>query len=87
MRYFLVSGNVVVNNDLTFDASLSFSSETFPSRLLIQKKFIESYELATGNKGDNYSGVFVENLFEFENEKDYNDYNGIKTEPIEKEMD
>jgi hypothetical protein len=87
MRYFLVSGKVIMNDVIHFQDSLTISSEKFPSHKFIKSKMIENFERLSGDKAEKTSGIFVVNVFEFNDEKDCNDYNDIETTPIEKEMD
>ncbi len=87
MRYFLVSGKIIINKTAHFQDSVCFSSENFPSRTSIKSAMIENYERIYGDKVKESSGILILNLFEFNNEKDCNDYSGIVTPPIEKEMD
>ena len=87
MRYFLLTAEIIVNSSSSFKNTIHFPSENFPSLTLMKDKIVSSYELYSGIKVDKSSGLAILNLFEFKNEKDYNDYNGIETPPIEKEMD
>lgn len=87
MRYFLISVECIINKTIDYRDSICLCTENFPSLPFIKKQFISSFEKYSGVEVVKCSGLFITNLFEFKNEKDYNDYNGIETPPIEKEMD
>lgn len=87
MRYFTVSVKMTINNSVSFSNEITFRMENFPSRAFIKEKMIEHYENISKTPVKESSGILILNIFEFRDERDYSDYSGIKTEPIEKEMD
>lgn len=87
MRYFTVSVKITINNTVSFSNEITLSVENFPSRAFIKEKMIEHYENISKTPVKESSGILILNIFEFKDEKDYNDYQNIPTTPIEKEMD
>ena len=59
MRYFLVSGKIIINKTAHFQDSVCFSSENFPSRTSIKSAMIENYERIYGDKVKESSGTLI----------------------------
>lgn len=87
MRYFLISGKIIVNKSIRFQDSVCIRSNDLPSLIYIKSLLISSFESVFKQKAEEVSGVLIINLFEFTNELDYNTYNNLDITPVEKEMD
>lgn len=86
MRYFLVSATAFLESQ---DISNTFTIKggKFPSHSIIKKMTLDGYDTACNPMFKKQFTLIIHNVFEFKDEKDYNDYHEKETEPIEKEMD